>query len=52
MINLWSYSSGCIYTKYSGRQVWADFVDQDQIPHNTASHQGIYFLSLIHQFNP
>ena len=37
----------CIYPKYSDRQVGANSVDPDQMPHSVASDQGLHCLSLI-----
>ena len=36
----------CSYSKYLGRQAWANIVDPDQIQQNTVSDEGLYCLAL------
>ena len=35
---------------YLDRQVWANSVNQDEMPQNAAFHQGLHCLPLIQQF--
>ena len=39
-----------IYHMYSDRQGWANSIDPDETPQNTASHLGLHCLPLIQQF--